>query len=291
MAALLPFDSGVWVIGALDQGCLVSYDAYVHRQPVGFMENYSRVVHEDHLLEQLMCAPGHTVDLYGGLSRETWITQEVYQEHCRIYGIEHAIATSILDPEVGIFSFISLYRKDFDRPYSPRERALKPLLTVHLVAAERLNRQLDIRRRKSGIESRESFGSCDASGLLLYCERRFAQLLRRAWPRWQGPSLPQELVKTAGGEEPRRYSRGGCRFRTILWGDGLMVFGRALSALDRLSPRELEIARELATGNAYKQIARRLRISPSTVTNHVNAIYRKLGVSSRSQLVKILEND
>ncbi len=290
VARVLPFDSGVWVIGGLDQGCLVTHDVYVHQQPAGFMENYSKVVHEDHLLEQLMCAPGQTVDLYDGVSREAWVAQEGYTGHCLIYGIEHAIATGILDPETRIFSFISLYRKDFTRPFSPREKVLKQLLTVHLVGAERLNRQLEIRRHRAGIDSRESFASCDSGGLLLYCERRFVELLHAVWPRWQGPSLPAELVKGADGRVPWSYHGSGYRFRTTPWGDGMMVFGRELGPLDMLSSRELEIARELATGSSYKQIARRLRISPSTVTNHVNAIYRKLDVTGKSQLAQILEN-
>jgi HD-GYP domain-containing protein (c-di-GMP phosphodiesterase class II) len=49
-----------------------------------------------------------------------------------------------------------------------------------------------------------------------------------------------------------------------------------------LTPREVEILRLLARGLLNKQIARRLGITPKTVSNHVEHIYAKIGVSSRA---------
>ncbi|MEL6283934.1 MAG: LuxR C-terminal-related transcriptional regulator [Pseudomonadota bacterium] len=60
---------------------------------------------------------------------------------------------------------------------------------------------------------------------------------------------------------------------------------------DRLSPRELEIARAYAHGDTYNAIAERLHIAPSTVRTHLGAIYRKLGVSSKVQLHQMLDAD
>ncbi|MEM7636968.1 MAG: LuxR C-terminal-related transcriptional regulator [Pseudomonadota bacterium] len=58
---------------------------------------------------------------------------------------------------------------------------------------------------------------------------------------------------------------------------------------DRLSPRELEIARAYALGDTYHRIADRLCIAPSTVRTHLAAIYRKLEVSSKLELHKMLD--
>ena len=58
-----------------------------------------------------------------------------------------------------------------------------------------------------------------------------------------------------------------------------------------LSPREREIAQAYANGDTYHQIAERLFIAPSTVRTHLAAIYRKLGVSSKLQLHKVLDGD
>ena len=58
---------------------------------------------------------------------------------------------------------------------------------------------------------------------------------------------------------------------------------------DNLSPREREIARAYANGDNYHRIAERLHIAPSTVRTHLAAIYRKLGVTSKLDLHKVLE--
>jgi DNA-binding NarL/FixJ family response regulator len=50
-----------------------------------------------------------------------------------------------------------------------------------------------------------------------------------------------------------------------------------------LSPRETEILRKVVDGLSNKEIADRLCISKYTVGNHINNIFRKLGVNDRTQ--------
>ena len=49
-----------------------------------------------------------------------------------------------------------------------------------------------------------------------------------------------------------------------------------------LSAREVEVLRLVATGLTNAQVAQRLFLSPRTVQRHLNSIYHKLGVSSRT---------
>jgi DNA-binding NarL/FixJ family response regulator len=53
--------------------------------------------------------------------------------------------------------------------------------------------------------------------------------------------------------------------------------------IEKLSPRELEILRLLATGLSNREIATRLYITEGTVKNHVSEILAKLQVSDRTQ--------
>ena len=50
-----------------------------------------------------------------------------------------------------------------------------------------------------------------------------------------------------------------------------------------LTEREAEVLKLIARGMANKQIAREMFVAISTIKTHVNNLYRKLGVSSRTQ--------
>jgi LuxR family maltose regulon positive regulatory protein len=55
--------------------------------------------------------------------------------------------------------------------------------------------------------------------------------------------------------------------------------------VEPLSERELEVLRLIAAGLSNREIARELVIALSTVKSHINNLYGKLGVKSRTQAV------
>ncbi|MEO9223451.1 MAG: AAA family ATPase [Acidimicrobiales bacterium] len=55
-----------------------------------------------------------------------------------------------------------------------------------------------------------------------------------------------------------------------------------------LTPRERAVAEAAATGASTRDIAESLFLSPRTVESHLGAIYRKLGVTKRTELVALL---
>ncbi|MEW5873159.1 MAG: response regulator transcription factor [Chloroflexota bacterium] len=57
--------------------------------------------------------------------------------------------------------------------------------------------------------------------------------------------------------------------------------------LESLSPRELQVLRELSQGKSNAEIAASLFISERTVKFHVSAILRKLGAANRTEAAKI----
>lgn len=59
---------------------------------------------------------------------------------------------------------------------------------------------------------------------------------------------------------------------------------------DNLTPREMEIARLVAEGGRNAEIARELMISIRTVEAHLQHIYEKLDVHSRTELAHVIRD-
>ncbi|OLF15938.1 hypothetical protein BU204_18695 [Actinophytocola xanthii] len=59
--------------------------------------------------------------------------------------------------------------------------------------------------------------------------------------------------------------------------------GRVLA--EPLTPREVEVLRELAAGRSNQEISRALFVAPGTVKAHLNHIFRKLDAASRLQAI------
>jgi class 3 adenylate cyclase/DNA-binding CsgD family transcriptional regulator len=67
----------------------------------------------------------------------------------------------------------------------------------------------------------------------------------------------------------------------------MTVHGQATEAL---SNREQEVAAAYAAGQSYKEIARELSLSPTTVRSHLRTIYSKLGVTSKIELARFIND-
>jgi DNA-binding NarL/FixJ family response regulator len=103
------------------------------------------------------------------------------------------------------------------------------------------------------------------------------------------------LLKSAGRDEfldaVRRTAAGEAVFTAGLAGLVLgeyrrLAAGPSAGGAPRLTERETEILRMVATGQSYRQIAQRLVLSHRTVQNHVQNTLNKLHLHNRVELVR-----
>lgn len=59
-------------------------------------------------------------------------------------------------------------------------------------------------------------------------------------------------------------------------------------ALQRLTPREIEVAQALSMGLSTSNVAARLGIGEATVCSHLKQVHRKLGVHCRADLTRLM---
>ena len=76
------------------------------------------------------------------------------------------------------------------------------------------------------------------------------------------------------------------RARIELQATGEHARKRAQETVGELSPQEQQIASLVAQGHTNREIAAQLFISVSTVEYHLRQAFRKLGVTSRTQLAR-----
>jgi DNA-binding CsgD family transcriptional regulator len=80
------------------------------------------------------------------------------------------------------------------------------------------------------------------------------------------------------------------RAQAELYATGERALPRGPGPLQGLTPREEQIARLVAERLSNREIAARLFLSASTVEYHLVKIFRKLPVSSRSELARLLRS-
>lgn len=96
--------------------------------------------------------------------------------------------------------------------------------------------------------------------------------------------LPGSLRRFFGGEEDGRSGTGKSGSPVLLENGAFEGAGEPNGRFP-LTARELEVYRLLVQNCSNKEIARTLFISEPTVKSHVSSILRKLGLTSRTQII------
>jgi DNA-binding NarL/FixJ family response regulator len=105
-----------------------------------------------------------------------------------------------------------------------------------------------------------------------------------------GPPVPFPAPADRVRELESRLRRIGLEVRAagVLDNLALLPTPGELPELGQLTTRQREILSRLRRGDRVATIAAELYVSPSTVRNHLAAIFRKFGVHSQAELLELL---
>ena len=136
---------------------------------------------------------------------------------------------------------------------------------------------------------REAVDVLEDSPAMLERARALAELgaaLRRANRRAEAREPLRRALELAhrGGAKPLAE-----RAHTELLATGARPRRLVLTGVDALTPSERRVAAMAAEGMTNRDIAQALFVIPRTVEVHLSSVYRKLGISARSQLRQALE--
>lgn len=281
---VLPFDSALWLTGTLINGEATFHSLLLHRQPHQLMTDWACCKDKAVFAVRVFGSPGITFNCV----TSQWFGPEL-ADHSRRYNIEHILATTSIDPISTLHELISIYRADMDKPFSEEERLFQQNLVPHLAETWRINRLSHLNQVNQPLCTVNSHSAAaDNKGILHLIEPNFIRLLLDEWPRWRGPHLPDGLISCIKNQDGR-FVGNTLVIRFSRLNDLFLLRGRKKSRVDFLSQREHEVANRFSTGNTHKEIAQALKLSPATVRNYLSAVYLKLGISNKAELVNILK--
>ena len=286
---VLDFDCAKWGTGRIENGHAYTHKLYPFNVPEEAIEIYLKVVgQEDTLVQHTFGNPGKTALFTDLLTLDEWFSSPMYLEYGARFGMDLGASTAIIDEDVGHFYGLGIFRAGKDNNFSEEERAVKQLAMPHIVEAFKINRFFSLKQciYKDGLGN--SIALVDSVGAIYDIEPNFKQLLRQEWPDWSGARLPEPLSNVVQKLNSPSYEGDACVFSVTPQENFFLISARKRGILDSLSKRQREIAERYANGASSKAIAQSLDISPSTVNNHLNAIYEKLEVSDKAQLSSMM---
>ena len=227
------------------------------------------------------------------LSRRQLDRNEYYLALMRPWSTQHQLVVGLPAPlrHTKVF-LLSSQRRDFDE----RDRAVLEVLRPHFPA---LYSAAAARRVATAVATGGDVAGelvvLSSSGTIDFETDAARELLTRYFPEGHGDRLPETVeswrrqqARRSNGDgslpspaEPLTVRRDGMQLTVLHLGHTLLL-SEEPAALTR---REREIVGLLAEGRSNAEIASALWIAPGTVRKHLENVYAKLGVRTRTAAV------
>ena len=219
---------------------------------------------------------------------------EIWNELYRDIPVNHWIDVGLRSNGTHTRNFIfTRSRGDFGE----RDRLVLDLLQPHLQQRfDRVQAAAEAADALASLEENEAddprhVALCTADGVIEFASPQSRRLLK-TYVGCSGDRIPEHvLTALVRRSQPVVFEREGRRL-TIRAAScaGLLVvlLGEEDTRIDRLTPRQRTILEHVAHGETDAQIAAAIGIASATVNKHLEQIYRRLGVHTRTAAVTLL---
>ena len=277
LQSYVSFDAAIWSTGHLS-----SRTFHTHTT-LGLPKNFPDLLIEhieiNPITKRLFNDVGKAVDMADAIPDEDFYRSEIFKRVFEPHNIHRILSSIHICKRTGIYTLLTLYRFDKNHLFNIQEKQKHQEILYHLVEAASHACLLSLRKAN---EPNTFHAICDAKGLYHEAEAEFIDL----------------IVQNFEGETVSHYPFNVNQTETVIkniilysekLGDLFRLSVREYSAIDRLTFREQQVVEGVTQGLSFKQVAKKLDLSPSTVSNHLYRIYQKLNISNRAELADLIQ--
>ncbi|HEY1078322.1 MAG TPA: LuxR C-terminal-related transcriptional regulator [Fontimonas sp.] len=279
--AVFPYDGALWGSGVARD--LKFHTVTVNGLPPEFPHVLESTTHINPIVPRILQHLDTPVDMASVLPDKAFFASEIYRRAFEPFGITRILSTGHVDRRSGLYSLVTLYRKDRKRRFTEADHARQKRLTFHLFNAASHAFFLHLTRTHAERPPGAGAAVVDAKGTFHEATVRFLDLLDERFPKRAPHAVPLPIP-----EAGQTVSFQDLMIRCEPLGDLSLLTLWPAGPLDRLTSREREVVNSVAQGLSFKQAAKQIGVAPSTVANHLYRVYRKLGVYSRTELAALV---
>jgi DNA-binding CsgD family transcriptional regulator len=247
--------------------------------------SYWEIAHEHPVCKHHNTGQFNALKLSDFLTLTQLRRSRVYAVWFRPWGVEHELNVAIPSPPWHTKTF--LFDRGVGCDFTERDRRILDALQPHLANLWRAARTR--RRLAAAMDSLEHASELDARGVVLlgrsgvieFASAPARRLLRGYFGHVSEDELPTALTDWSASPAPTFVLRRGRRCLTIERGGHALLLTETVDELG-LTAREQQILAWVARGKTNPEIAEILWITPSTVRKHLENVYAKLGVRTRT---------
>lgn len=239
------------------------------------------------IFEQITQSLGSAINMSDVISDKEFYHSELYHNCFKPYDIERILSSINLDERSGIFTLLTLYRYDRKHLFTAAEQKLQSRLLYHLMSCFAYRQLSEISEQtltKDNQGKAHTSALCDVKGIYHCVTQQFFDVLDEHLPKMSHQTFPISSFKNNC-----HFTQNNLHFSIKTVGELFKISIRVINQLDALTQREKEVVEGVSHGKTFKQIAKELTLSPSTVANHLYRIYLKLGINTRSELIALVQ--